>query len=163
MPIVRVELTAIGNDDESRRRRQRRSVKALIVLAGLVTLAFAAPSPETNPGPAMRLTPAVTDFGSQDVGTPSAKVITLSNAATKPFVISGIMAEGAMTQSDFSVDASRCGRIDPGTDCLALVSFTPHASGDQSAKFRIVDASNATSQTIIAHGTGTEPPVPVPT
>src|SRR6266850_6829422 len=113
MPTVRVELQPIGEDDESRRRDQRRSIKALIVLAGLVTLAFAAPSPEAKPEPAMRLTPQVTDFGSQDVGTPSGKMVTLSNAATEPFVISGIVAEGAMTQSDFSVDASRCGRIDP--------------------------------------------------
>jgi outer membrane biosynthesis protein TonB len=157
MPTVRVELSPTG-DDESRRRNQRRGVKALVVLAGLVTLAFAAPEPQTAPEPAMRLTPEVTDFGRQDVGTRSARVVSLSNAVTRPFVISGIVAEGAMTQSDFSVDASRCGHIDPGAHCLAVVSFTPHTRGAQSARFRIVDAANATSQTIIARGTGTEPP-----
>jgi hypothetical protein len=157
MTTLRVELTPDDDDRSRRRRDQRNGVKALLILAGLIALAFAAPEPNGVPEPAMHLTPSVTDFGVQDVGAPSAKVVTLSNAADKPFVISGIVAEGASSQSDFSVDATRCTRLEPGSDCIAVVSFTPHAPGAQSAKFRIVDASNASSETIVARGAGIEP------
>src|SRR5437660_6534267 len=162
MAIVRIELTA--GDDDDRRRRQQRTAKALIILAGLIVLAFAAPEPAPKPDPVLRLAPLVTDFGSQNVGSPSAKIVLLHNAEPAPFVIAGIVAEGP-TQGDFSVDAARCRRIEPGADCLAVVSFNPRAAGSQSATFHIAGAANATSQTFVARGVGTElfiPPPPPP-
>jgi hypothetical protein len=163
MASAHVELI-VEDDDDSRRRR--RNIKALVVVAGLIALSFAAP--ESNDGPALRLTPGVADFGSHDVGSASTAEVTLRNATKEPFVVAGIMAEGSATQDDFRIDATRCGRIDAGANCTATVSFTPHAAGPQSAKFRIVDGSNAASETIVAQGVGTEkvqsspPPVPQP-
>src|SRR5262249_52995364 len=158
MAFARIELTPVTEDESRRRRDQRRGIKALLILTTLIALVSASPDPEAMPRPeaAIHLTPDVTEFGAQEVGTSSSKRVTLTSA--KPFVIAGIVAEGAATQSDFRVDASKCATIEPGTDCLAVVSFTPHAAGAQSAKFRIVDAANATSETFLARGTGTEPP-----
>src|SRR5262249_29122697 len=132
----------------------------LVILAGLIVLAFAAPEPRK---PLLGLAPQVTDFGTQDIGSASEKVVTLHNTEQTPFLVAGIMAEG-LTQGDFSVDAARCVRIEPGADCRAVVSFNPRATGSQSATFRIVDAANATSQTFVARGVGTQaaPPPPPP-
>jgi hypothetical protein len=155
MPTAHIDLTAIG-DDESRRRRDQRGAKTLIVLAGLLLLAFAGHDPE----PVLRLNGGATDFGSRIVGTRSSTQVGLRNAARTPFVVEGIVAEGASIQ-DFSIDVTRCGRILPGALCTATVSFSPHVTGPQSAKFRIVDASNDRSETIVIQGAGMFPSKPV--
>jgi len=151
MTTAHIDLTAIG-DDESRRRRDQRGAKALIVLAGLILLAFAGHEPE----PVLRLNGNATDFGSQIVGTRWSKQVGLRNAARTPFVVAGIVAEGASIQ-DFSIDVTGCGRILPGALCKATVSFSPHVTGLQSARFRIVDASNDRSETIVIQGAGMLP------
>src|SRR5258708_28363598 len=155
MTTAHIDLTAIG-DDESRRRRDQRGTKALIVLAGLVLLAFAGHDPE----PVLSLNSRGTDFGSRIVGTRSSTPVGLRNAARTPFVVAGIVAEGASIQ-DFSIDVTRCNRILPGALCTATVSFSPHVTGPQSAKFRIVDASNDRSETIVIQGAGMFPSKPV--
>jgi hypothetical protein len=159
MTTAHIDLTAIG-DDESRRRRHQRGAKTLIVLAGLLLLAFAGHDPE----PVLRLNGGATDFGSRIVGTRSSTQVGLRNAARTPFVVESIVAEGASIQ-DFSIDVTRCGRILPGALCTATVSFSPHVAGRQSAKFRIVDASNDRSETIVIQGAGMfqSKPVSVPT
>jgi hypothetical protein len=155
MATAHIDLTAIG-DDESRRRRNQRGAKTLIVLAGLVLLAFAGHDPE----PVLRLNGGATDFGSRIVGTRSSTQVGLRNAARTPFVVAGIVAEGASIQ-DFSIDMTRCGRILPGALCTATVSFSPHVTGPQSAKFRIVDVSNDRSEPIVIQGAGMFPSTPV--
>src|SRR6185436_7557737 len=134
MSLARIELTADGDDDSRRRRKQR--IKALAVMAGLVALAFStepAAEPRPEPGPALRHTPAVADFGSRDIGSASKAEVTLSNATKTTFVVAGIVAQGVATQDEFRIDATRCAQIDPGANCTATVSFTPHAAGPQSA------------------------------
>src|SRR5258707_5708412 len=98
MTTAHIDLTAIG-DDESRRRRDQRGAKTLIVLAGLVLVAFAGHEPE----PVLRLNSGTTDFGSRIVGTRSSKLVGLRNAARTPFVVAGIVAEVASIQ-DLSID-----------------------------------------------------------
>jgi len=157
MTTARIELTTVGEDESRRRREQRGGLKALIVLGGLIALAFAGRETE----PVLRLNSDATDFGSQVVGTRSSKPVGLRNATEAPFVVAGIVAEGAVIQ-DFSVDLTRCGSIAPGAECVATVSFAPHDPGPQSAKFRVVDASNASSETIVVRGAGTVLQTPEP-
>ena len=162
MASARIELTA-GDDDDSRRRKQRRGMHALIVLGGLVALALAGPKPPDKP--ALHLSPGIADFGSHEVGSESTAVVTLSNATKAPFVLAGIVAEGADTRNDFRIDATKCRRIDAGANCSATVLFTPRADGPQSANFRVIDAANAASETIVVRGMGTKsvpPPIVAP-
>jgi Abnormal spindle-like microcephaly-assoc'd, ASPM-SPD-2-Hydin len=158
MASARIDLIAVGDDDESRRRERRGGAKALAVLAGLVLLAFA----ERQPEPALRLDGGATDFGARQVGQRATEPIRLRNATDEPFIVAGIVAEGTASQQNFSVDMTRCGTIAPGTDCVASVSFAPYEVGPQSAKFRVIDASNEASQTIVVRGTGVIPPPSLP-
>src|SRR5262245_14033063 len=149
MSIARIDLTAVGEDESRRRREQRRGLKALAVLGGLLLLAFAGRERE----PALRLSSAATDFGAQPVGSRSIKTVAVRNATGELFVVAGIVAEGT-TMPDFSVDMTRCGRIPPGVSCVATVAFAPRDAGPQSAKFRVIDASNEASEAIVVRGAG---------
>lgn|SRR5437764_2532394 len=156
MNTGRIEFTSIDEDDERRRRDRRRGIRALVILAGLGLLAFAGREPE----PVLRVAAGATDFGPQLVDTHASRSVSIRNTTREPFVVAGIVAEGTAIH-DFGIDAQRCGRIDPDAECVATISFAPHDVGPQSATFRIVDGSNATSETIVIRGTGM-PPAPPP-
>jgi hypothetical protein len=157
MSIAHIDLAVVGEDESRRRRERRRGVKALEVVAGLMLLAFAGREPE----PALRVSGGATDFGTQPVGSRATQPVALRNATDAPFVVAGIVAEGTSIR-DFSVDMTRCGSIAPGAHCVASVSFAPRDAGPQSAKFRVVDASNDASETIVVRGAGASPPPPPP-
>jgi len=155
MPVARIDLTAAGEDEPRRKREQRRRVSTLAVMAGIALLAFAGREPE----PALRLDSAATDFGAQPVGSRATKTVSLRNTTGEPFVVTGIVAEGAVTRQDFEVDLSPCATIAPGAECAASVSFAPRDAGERTAKFRVIDGSNETSQTIVVRGAGVVPVV----
>src|SRR5215218_6705101 len=105
MPAAHLDLTAVSEDEERRRREQRRGLKALAVIGGLALLAFAGREPE----PALRLHGAAADFGTQQVGSSATRPVALRNTTDAPFVVAGIVTEGAVVDSDFNVDMTRCG------------------------------------------------------
>jgi hypothetical protein len=150
--IAHIDLRAT-DDDDSKRRKRGRAVKALLVIAGVVLLGIANGEPDP---PSLHVAGRGADFGELAVGTSAAQPVVLRNAAQEPFVVAGIMALGP-SMRDFSVDAASCGRIAPGGECSAMVSFAPRDAGPREAKFRVVGEESATSEEIVIRGVGTVP------
>src|SRR5207302_1878281 len=111
----------------------------------------------------------VTDFGNQNVGTPSAaKAVTLSNPSSTALSITSIAFTGT-NPGDFG-QTNNC-PLSPSTlaangTCTINVTFTPTATGSRSATLTVTDNASNSPQTAGVSGTGASlpalPPSPVP-
>lgn len=99
------------------------------------------------------------NFGNQPTGAASApSAVALTNTSTNPvnpLTISGITFAGA-NAGDYS-ETNTCGvlPLQPSTNCVIYVTFTPSAAGASSATLSITDNGGASPQIIQLSGTGT--------
>ena len=84
--------------------------------------------------PNIGVSPASVDFGRIDVGNPSTREVTLSNAGSANLAVSGIALSGSAAYSqDLSGGSNPCGSatptIAPAGSCTITVTFAPQADG----------------------------------
>jgi hypothetical protein len=90
-------------------------------------------------------------FGFQDVGTPSSpQQVTVTNSGTTPLTISNIAASGDFSETDTCTKAP----LQPATNCVIEVTFTPSAAVGSIGAVTITDTGAGSPQVILATGTG---------
>jgi hypothetical protein len=129
-------------------------------VTGSISITDNAPSsPQTislqGTGTNIQLTPASLNFGSQKVGTTSArKLITLTNKGSVTLNISGITITG--TNSGDFAQLNNCGTsLAPAASCSIAVTFAPTATGTRSADVSVTDDGGGSPQQAPLTGTGT--------
>ena len=106
---------------------------------------------------AVALSATSLSFGYQTTGSPSAaQAITLTNTGTAAVALDGIAITGADTGS-FSETNTCEGMVPVGQSCTISVTFTPWASGSQSASLTITDDAANSPQNVALSGTGAAP------
>ena len=111
-----------------------------------------------EPAPALAVTPASLDFGSQLVGTSStAMTLTVSNAGTALLTLN---FETIVSGLAFHATANTCGAtLAVGANCAISVVFTPTTGGPAADILQIGFANPQIVQSITLSGTGTTPQV----
>jgi len=90
-------------------------------------------------------------FGFQDVGTPSSpQQVTVTNSGTTPLTISNIAASGDFSETDTCTKAA----LQPATNCVIEVTFTPSAAVASIGAVTITDTGAGSPQVILTTGTG---------
>ena len=90
-------------------------------------------------------------FGSQQVGVPSAaQAVTVTNSGNAILNISNISASGDFSESDNCTKAA----LQPGTNCVIRVTFTPSAALLSLGAVTISDDGSGNPQIISTSGTG---------
>ena len=105
--------------------------------------------------PQASFNPSSLSFGTQSVGTPTTKTVTLKN--TGATTLSNIaMAVAGTNASDFTLTpSSNCGSSLPsGNSCTISVTFKPAAKGALSATLQVTDNTQSGKQTVPLSGTG---------
>lgn len=116
----------------------------------------AVPLSGTGAAPVVTLSPAVLDFGNQQVGTRSAtQMVALTNTGSAPLTISNLSLNGA-NPSDFFIAANTCAgsALQPGLSCSVSVHFVPSATGSRSASLVFIDNASDSPQSILLAGSG---------
>jgi hypothetical protein len=95
-------------------------------------------------------------FGPQNVGTSSApQDVTVTNSGTTPLTFSGVSASGDFSETDTCTRAP----LQPATNCVIAVTFTPSAGIASIGAITITDTGAGSPQIILATGTGVlQPP-----
>jgi hypothetical protein len=95
-------------------------------------------------------------FGPQNVGTSSApQDVTVTNSGTTPLTFSGVSASGDFSETDTCTRAP----LQPATNCVIAVTFTPSAGIASIGAITITDTGAGSPQVILATGTGVlQPP-----
>ena len=99
--------------------------------------------------------PTSLTFPKQTVGTTSApQNVTLKNNLLTDLSISGLTFAGA-DSGDYAVSSTTCGSSLPSkTACTVSVTFTPTATGTQTALLNVSDSANNSPQAVSLTGTG---------
>lgn len=120
-------------------------------LNGPAGLAFW-PIPNALSVPALLLSPASLNLGSQTVGTTSsAQTVTFTNNTSSAVSITGISIIGS-NASDFA-QTDNCGSsVAANSNCAISVTFTPSVSGTRSATLSVADSVG--TQSVSLTGTG---------
>ena len=99
------------------------------------------------------LDPSFLNFGTQALGSHTAKVVTLTNTDDVTLTMSGVKIASRGT-IDFT-QTNTCGTsVPPGGSCQFTVTFTPSQSGKRTAVMSIKDSSRSSQQVIPLSGTG---------
>jgi hypothetical protein len=99
------------------------------------------------------LDPSFLNFGTQPLGSHTARVVTLTNTDHVTLTMSGVKISGRGT-NDFT-QTNTCGTsVPPGGSCQFTVTFTPSRSGKRKAAMYIKDSSRSSQQVIPLVGTG---------
>jgi hypothetical protein len=97
-------------------------------------------------------------FGSQQVGVAStSKAVTVTNNGTTALTISGVNTSGAFAQTDDCTTAP----LQPTTNCVINVTFTPTAPGPSVGALTITDNAPGSPQVVLLTGTGVAAPAVV--
>jgi hypothetical protein len=97
-------------------------------------------------------------FGSQQVSvTSTSKAVTVTNNGTTALTISSINASGAFAQTDDCTAAP----LQPTTNCVINVTFTPTAPGSSVGALTITDNAAGSPQAVLLTGTGVAAPAVV--
>ena len=104
--------------------------------------------------PAVSLSPASIDFGSQLIGSKTVKTITLTNTGNAALSVTSIAATG----NGYS-ETNSCGSsVNAGATCVITVTFVPPAgSPTLTGTIVITDNAPASPQTVQLSGSGTGP------
>jgi hypothetical protein len=94
--------------------------------------------------------PGALDFGSQGVGTTSAKqAVTVSNPGDQPVSIASVSASDGFAETD------TCGGVlAPAATCTVNVTFTPATANAQTGTLTFADSASSSPQTVALSGTG---------
>lgn len=106
--------------------------------------------------PVVSLSSASLDFGNQAVGTTSAEMtLTVTNSGSADLNITTVTLSGA-DMADFGTPTNTCAgaTIVPGDTCSVGVTFTPSATGAESASLAFTDDASDSPQTVALIGTG---------
>jgi Abnormal spindle-like microcephaly-assoc'd, ASPM-SPD-2-Hydin/Beta-propeller repeat len=106
--------------------------------------------------PALNVAPTTVSFGNQAVGVPSPTTqnVTLTNPGPLPLQIVHIGTSG-----DFS-ETNNCGTsINPGSNCVVALTFTPTATGNRTGALTITDNAPDSPQSAALSGTGGNPAI----
>jgi Abnormal spindle-like microcephaly-assoc'd, ASPM-SPD-2-Hydin len=111
----------------------------------------------TGTAPAVTLSPAAVNFGSQRVGTTSAaQTVTLTNSGTAPLSIGSVGLTGT-NAGDFA-QTTTCplspATLAAGANCAISVSFSPAAAGPRAASVQIADDASGSPHSVALSGTG---------
>jgi hypothetical protein len=94
-------------------------------------------------------------FGFQNVKVPSTpQFVTVTNSGSTPLVISFVSASGDFTETDDCTKAP----LQPSTNCVINVTFTPSAPIASVGTVTISDSGAGSPQVILATGTGVSQP-----
>jgi len=106
---------------------------------------------QNPPGPAVTLSPASLDFGTQLIFVASARrAVTLSYTGARSLDITNIIASDSFSQMN------NCGsRVPAGGKCTIGVFFRPHALGTVTGTITITDNAFDSPQTVSLTGAGT--------
>jgi sugar lactone lactonase YvrE len=88
-------------------------------------------------------------FGTQAIGSSSARSFALINAGTGPLPVSGVAVSG-----DFSHKNSCGTEVAPGSSCMFTVTFTPTAAGARTGAITITHAGTVGATMVSLSGTG---------
>jgi Astacin (Peptidase family M12A)/Abnormal spindle-like microcephaly-assoc'd, ASPM-SPD-2-Hydin/Transmembrane protein 131-like N-terminal len=106
--------------------------------------------------PSIQLSPASIAFGSETVGVPVTKPVTVTNNGTSPVSITSITVTGANTVS--FQQTNDCGSSIAGaSSCTIDVTFKPTGTGARSASVTLNDSLG--TQNVSLTGTGVAPPI----
>lgn len=90
-------------------------------------------------------------FGTQPVGTSSSpQDVTVTNSGTTPLAFSSIVASGDFSESDNCTKAP----LQPNTNCVIAVTFTPGAGIASLGSITISDNGSGSPQVVLTTGTG---------
>jgi predicted extracellular nuclease len=131
-----------------------------VALTGSVSIASnAASSPNaislsgTGVAPIVTLSAPAVAFGSQLVGTPSTKTVTLTNSGTAALSVTSIAASGAGY-----AQTNTCGTsVAVNGSCVITVTFTPGSSAALTGSVSIVSSAASSPDAIGLTGTGVAP------
>jgi hypothetical protein len=94
-------------------------------------------------------------FGTQPVGVASAtQTVTVTNNGTAQLVISGVTASGDFAQTNNCLAA-----LQPATNCVISVTYTPKTAGASMAGLTITDNAAGSPQVVLLTGTGVLQPI----
>jgi hypothetical protein len=97
---------------------------------------------------AVTLSPASLSFGAQASGSTSApQAVTVTNSGTAPLLISSVLAT-----SQFAATSTCNSPVQPQSNCMIQVTFTPSASGSQTGTLTIADNASNSPQTVALAG-----------
>lgn len=117
------------------------------------------PIPNAVSVPALLLSPASLDLGSQTVGTTSPEqTVTLTNNTSSAVSISGISITGT-DASDFA-QTNNCGSsVAANSNCAINVTFTPSVTGTLSASLNVADSAGTQSASLTGTGSNSGPTI----
>jgi hypothetical protein len=106
----------------------------------------------TGTKPAVTLSPASLNFGSQQVSTTSpAQTVTLTNTGTATLTLTSISASG-----NYAVPSNTCGSsLLVDKTCTISVTFTPTGKGTRTGSLSVVDNASPSTQWVSLTGSGT--------
>ena len=94
-------------------------------------------------------------FGNQPVGVASNSLpLAVTNNGTAPLTISAVNSSGAFSQTNNCTTAP----LQPTTNCVIDVTFTPTAPGPSTGALTIVDNAEGSPQVVLLTGTGVAAP-----
>jgi hypothetical protein len=90
MPAATIQLRSRDDSDDDKRRKSRKNVRLLVILIGMLGLAFWS-AEEKSATAVLPLVPSETrhDFGDRPVGMTATTQITLQNPSAGPFDLAG--------------------------------------------------------------------------
>jgi hypothetical protein len=153
MATATIELRSRRESDDDKRRKTRKDVRLLLILAGSLGLAVWSSQENSASVPLTLLVPSETrhDFGDRYVKRTATSQIRVQNTGAVPFDLAG---DGKLAVGTFAVDSSGCTHVEPNASCTVLVSFTPAAPAEYSWSFRVIGQNGAVSAPIVLHGNG---------
>jgi hypothetical protein len=158
MSSVSIQLVAI-DEEEERRRKTRQAVLPLILVA-LGTLVLTRLADSASPAAKPQLvTVAEYDFGTCVAGSAAAQTIVAGNQGDAPFEAAGVAIEGLST-SDFAIDGSDCQRVESHSTCRPRLLFAPRSAGEMTTTVRLLGADGTSSSSIRLRGVGIVPGKP---
>jgi hypothetical protein len=123
--------------------------------SSLVRKARAMIHEKLSSAPAVRLSPASTDFGIQATGTSSPRrTITLTNTGTAPLHISNLIITGG-DKDDFGLNQNCPSTLAAGENCALNPIFVPTTPGPHKSTIIITDNAEGNPQSMVLAGVGT--------
>ena len=119
------------------------------------TLLVSGTGTSVGPAPGQLQIPPSVDFGSQNVGSPSASVqVLVTNTGGTTVTISSATSNGP---TEFPITSSSCvGSVAPSTSCALSVAFNPTLAGWRTATITVASTGVGSPQAIALSGTGVQ-------
>jgi hypothetical protein len=102
----------------------------------------------------VQLSASTLNFGTQSIKTTSAaQPVTVTNIGSTALTISSVTASGDFSETDNCSKAP----IQPGTNCLINVTYSPTAAGPTTGALAVNDDVAGSPQVVLLNGTGLQP------